>query len=390
MNVHHEITSAPVVSIVCVFNDALVFEQCLHQSLLNQDHPYELIPVDNRANAFRSATEALNAGARKASGEYVIFAHQDVVFLDKSSLGRFLRSVQSIDGALGWCGIAGRDRKGFWRGILRDRDFISGEPFDSHLEVQTLDELLLCRRRDQHCFFDESLDGWHAYGVDACCDAIRRGEKNYVIETSLWHASKALNTAKLRESHKFIYGKHYAAIGSIMTTCGRIPRAYEWKGGYRYKNWVQKIRWMIARTQQKVRAEIHQVELLNDLLDRITIDRESIACLRGKFWVPRMEAVGFRDKTIKPRRIVHHFEPESLEDECWDTLIYFPDSSTDRLVVDSKWLDKTIKILEVGPGTNKKNSRDFSNGRAFQAEGLDGRMYFVGLPSGWFSRTSPS
>ena len=62
----------------------------LLKSLQNQDADYELILVDNTNNRFKSAAEALNDGAKKSSGDFLMFVHQDVEIYDKYFLKKFI------------------------------------------------------------------------------------------------------------------------------------------------------------------------------------------------------------------------------------------------------------------------------------------------------------
>ena len=79
----------------------------------------------------------------------------------------------------GWHGVVGRDARGRWRVMLRDRAMVFGEPFERPVEVQTLDEVVLMHANQggSWAYFDEKVPGWHAYGVDACCTALRRGAR---------------------------------------------------------------------------------------------------------------------------------------------------------------------------------------------------------------------
>ena len=72
-----------MISIVCVFNDKKVLNEYLLESLKNQTAHYELILIDNTKNKFKSASEALNYGAKNANGNYLMFVHQDVYLCSK-------------------------------------------------------------------------------------------------------------------------------------------------------------------------------------------------------------------------------------------------------------------------------------------------------------------
>jgi len=67
-----------VISVVCVYNNKTILEDCLLKSLHVQTTEYESILVDNTEGRFKSASKALNFGAGNAKGKYVMFVHQDV------------------------------------------------------------------------------------------------------------------------------------------------------------------------------------------------------------------------------------------------------------------------------------------------------------------------
>ena len=69
-----------MISVICVSNNLEVLNKMLKPSLEKQSETYELIVLDNRQNEYSSAAKALNAGAIKAIGEMLVFAHQDISF----------------------------------------------------------------------------------------------------------------------------------------------------------------------------------------------------------------------------------------------------------------------------------------------------------------------
>ena len=67
-----------MISIVCVYNNEITYKNVILKSLKNQSAKFEMIPLDNRNNKYKSAAEALNHGGMKTKGEYIMFVHQDV------------------------------------------------------------------------------------------------------------------------------------------------------------------------------------------------------------------------------------------------------------------------------------------------------------------------
>lgn len=308
-----------MISIVCVYNDAGVLDRRLLGSLAAQAGRHEVIPVDNRASRFTSAASALNWGASRAAGDWLLFAHQDVALLARDWLAR-AEGVLERHAPRGWCGVAGTDASGRFRGMLVDRSALDGEPFDEPEEVQTLDECLLIHRREAgaHKYFDEGLAGWHAYGVEACCAAIRGGAKNYVLPLPVWHDSASTNMAGLEEAHRYVWEKHGAALGRITTTCGDLPGEYGWGE----RSLADSLRGVWGRVET---SYYHRVagypgafhHILGEWLDAQTATEQTVECLHRRAWYGPLEARAFAARAKCPRRVVHRFagwdvaEPES-------------------------------------------------------------------------------
>ena len=67
-----------MISIICVYNNDKILNECLKESLqLQKQIEYETIFVDSRKYKFHSAAEALNYAGNLANGEYLIFCDAD-------------------------------------------------------------------------------------------------------------------------------------------------------------------------------------------------------------------------------------------------------------------------------------------------------------------------
>lgn len=96
-----------MISVVCIYNNQEILDNCLIKSLKKQNYHYELIPVDNTQNKFKSAAKALNYGGNQARGEYIMFIHQDMELNSPtwlSDVEEMLRSLEDV----GVIGVAGR------------------------------------------------------------------------------------------------------------------------------------------------------------------------------------------------------------------------------------------------------------------------------------------
>jgi len=192
-----------MISVICVYNNEKILNDCLLKSLRNQPVKFELITIDNTRGEFKSAAAALNYGGNKATGKYFMFVHQDVTLCSDS----FLEDAEKVlDGLtnFGTVGIAGK-HEGSKRRVfsnlkqgpsqLEPLGFIH---INSPVKVQTIDECLIIIPKSVFDIlpFDERVcDDWHLYAVDYCLSAQKLGFDNYVIPMMINHISGG-NVAK--------------------------------------------------------------------------------------------------------------------------------------------------------------------------------------------------
>lgn len=219
-----------MISIVLVYNNERVLNEILLESLKNQTAKFEIITIDNTKGQFKSAAEALNYGAKKARGKYIMFIHSDV----ELASNKWLEDTEKLlDGLLdlGIAGIAGMkdgEKKTFKErkaGYISDCGHMWGKPFQEPVEVQTLDELLLIMPKSifNKIQFDEKIfDGWHCYGADYCLSVKQKGLKAYVIPAFVYHRSLMTNVGQLLEYQQRLYDKHKRNYKHIYMTCGEI------------------------------------------------------------------------------------------------------------------------------------------------------------------------
>ncbi|MCE8424423.1 MAG: hypothetical protein J5U17_01420 [Candidatus Methanoperedens sp.] len=192
-----------MISIVCVYNNERILTDYLLKSLHDQTVEFDLIKVDNTSGSFKSASEALNLGGKKAKGKYIMFVHQDV---DLSS-NTWLEKVEKILDALPNLGIAGvagtKDEKGVMSVIEHsDPPKSAGEIYiKKPTKVQTLDECLVIIPRSIfiELHFDEKIcDDWHLYTVDYCLSCLGSGFDVYAIPVYIYHRCTSVETKKNR------------------------------------------------------------------------------------------------------------------------------------------------------------------------------------------------
>ncbi|HSO26153.1 MAG TPA: glycosyltransferase [Methanobacteriaceae archaeon] len=232
-----------MISVICVYNNRESLKNYLLPVLNLQSCEHESILIDNTDGRFKSSAEALNYGARKAKGEYLMFIHQDVD-LESSSWLEDVHKILDKLPHLGVAGVAGMSLNGK-NHLERQRNIIKhevppvewGNAIEKPEEVETVDECLFIipRKVFQKLEFDEeTCPGWHLYGVDYCLSCHEQGLKVYVLPLSVYHLSAhAGDESPLKTALKMGYHppeyydilpkvmkKHRNHFSKIYTTCG--------------------------------------------------------------------------------------------------------------------------------------------------------------------------
>ncbi|HOZ57549.1 MAG TPA: glycosyltransferase [Nakamurella multipartita] len=211
------------ISIVCVYNDPEVLDECLSRSVAGYSGPLDIdyLPMDNTSHWYHSAGAALNAGARRARHETVVFVHQDVFI---HSFDRLAEAGALLGDEWGMLGANGMDSRGGSVGRMRDRILLIGASAPAPVDVDTLDEVLFMVGRsriiDSPLAEDPELS-WHAYAVEYSVRLRRAGLRVGAVDLAITHNSMSTNMAKLDVAHAFV-GESYADLRPIHTTCGAI------------------------------------------------------------------------------------------------------------------------------------------------------------------------
>jgi hypothetical protein len=219
------------VSLVCVFNDPAVREQCLDRSVagVGPDR-IELVVVDNTDRRFPTAGAALNHGARLARHDVICFVHQDVYL---HSTSRLLDVADMLrDGADGWglLGAAGVGSGGEVVGLLRDRVQLIGLSAVEPVEVDSLDEVLFLVKRElvlREPLAEDPDLAWHAYAVEYGVRLRELGLRVGAVDLAITHNSLTVNLARLAEAHHRVAELHPGAV-PVRTTCGVVGAETGW------------------------------------------------------------------------------------------------------------------------------------------------------------------
>ncbi|WP_157719761.1 glycosyltransferase family 2 protein [Microlunatus sagamiharensis] len=212
-------------TLVCVYNDGRVLEDCLLTSVraAQAEAPEtEVIAVDNRRGEFASAGAALNHGARRARHDVVVFVHQDVylhslVDLERAA-GLLLRGDVDVAGA------AGITSTGRLAGRIRDRVILAGDPALEPVDVDSLDEVLFAVARStvlEEPLAEDADLAWHAYAVEYGLRIGRLGGRVAAVDVALTHNSLTTNLARLDVAHASV-GARYPERVPVRTTCGVV------------------------------------------------------------------------------------------------------------------------------------------------------------------------
>ena len=214
-----------MISIVCASNNRNILEEELKESLKKQTYKnYELIIVDTIEKKFESAAEALNYGANKAKGDYIIFSHHDIIMKKQNELENIIKKIESIDD-FGIVGIAGIDKNANIIGNITNgipEVPISNNRINKITEVETVDEVMFVIKKD---IFDKykiitENKTWHLYAVEYSLLMKDISKPVLVIPSDIYHKSAGASMNKeyykeLKRLCKF-YRKKMTVINTTM------------------------------------------------------------------------------------------------------------------------------------------------------------------------------
>lgn len=268
-------SAMPKFSVITIYNNLDTLENWLGSSLEKQaSELYEFISIDNSSGRFTSAAEALNVGASKASGEYLMFVHQDVRLLVSDWFERASDHLSSIDdvGIAGVIGVtddrgtqADRGRNIIFQGAepvagdkevanIRSPDSVGPFPSDSDVisvseisesdypdvvrpvefgneisrpvPVESVDELLFIIPRAvwrEYPFKPDICPYWHFYAVEYSLRInYRTPLQTYVLPLPAWHRSRGPRDTEYFRALDKVIG-YYPELNYIHTTSGRWP-----------------------------------------------------------------------------------------------------------------------------------------------------------------------
>lgn len=162
-------------------------------------HSIEIIGIPNYHNSFKSIFEAYNRATEVASGEILIYCHDDIIVPND-----WLKTVRDVIsnlelnkvpwGVLGPAGVQQKADQGIYF-LLNDKMKPTPESLRAFtpIEVTSLDELCLITKKSNNLKFSENdISGFHFYGVDLCTTAKLAGLKNLSAPLFCHHSSDGM------------------------------------------------------------------------------------------------------------------------------------------------------------------------------------------------------
>lgn len=180
------------------------------------------------ARGAKSASCAYNEIIDATSGEYIIFAHQDV-YLPSGWIEKLEYLLAELETShpewalLSPFGIS-QDNQ-MHRGTVWSSSLgaVVGEPVGEPVEAQSFDELLFVMKRSSGLRFDEKLPNFHMYGTDIVQTARQSGKKALIVELPVIHNDSFHEKLgwDFTESFKYIQKKWKSHL-PLTTPCVRI------------------------------------------------------------------------------------------------------------------------------------------------------------------------
>ena len=204
-------------SIICASHDENKLASNLLKSPKIEEH--ELLILRNYSNV----PKAYNKGASETSCPIQIFVHHDV-FLPKEFFDNLSSSISLLPSKeWGLLGVAGKTSLGKDAGYVLDRDTIFGDKDNLPVEVQTLDELLLVKHKDNYSFDEKIPSSHHLFGTDLCFQYKVNGYRNYALSAYCLHNSdyEDIIPSSWSLSAEYLRNKWKDYL-PIQTTCGLI------------------------------------------------------------------------------------------------------------------------------------------------------------------------
>ncbi len=214
------------ISLISVWINEDLIEEMKKSAMMQKNVEVEFVCIDNRNKRYPSAASALNFGVTKATGDVLVFLHQDIEFLSEDVLEYIYDfAIENPSSVFGAAGVYNKNNPDAKNDCLTS---IYAGPNKSIIgnmtkptTAFTLDECLIaCHKK---CFeklkYDEKIcDGWHLYGADLCLQAQAFYNMSvYAVPLNLWHKSNG-NADKSYLKCQNRLGKKYKKYYKVVNT----------------------------------------------------------------------------------------------------------------------------------------------------------------------------
>lgn len=215
-----------MLSIITVVNKKEIFENHLHKTLSQQTSlDYELIVIDNCDGKYDSLGKAYNDAIRNSKGDWLLFIHPDIEFLEKDSLYNFWESCKKLNNQNKknrLFGVAGTTDNGeIVSSILLGPNKSKGKWIggNSYINVDCVDACCFALPKNViKKGFATYLKGFHMFVEDLCVQIKKSGGCVLTISANMWHMSpgSSLDWTYYRNTRKLF--QHYSDLLVLNTT----------------------------------------------------------------------------------------------------------------------------------------------------------------------------
>lgn len=183
----------------------------------------EYLYLDNSGRNAFDAFAGYNLFLARASGDFLILCHQDILLLDdgREALERRLAELDRLDPAWALCGNAGGTAGGGLAIRITDPHGADQSKGVLPARAVALDENFILVRRDSNLGLSNDLGGFHLYGADLCIVADMLGRSAWVIDFHLRHKSPGRLGPDFYAARRAAIAKYRRAFRTrwIRTTC---------------------------------------------------------------------------------------------------------------------------------------------------------------------------
>lgn len=220
------------ISLICVYNNEKQLKDQLLKSLKNQVGDIEKILLDSKQFGFKSAAEALNYGARIATGNILIFSHQDIYIKESNEIEKLATAIEKneIGDIVGTQGVKERS-KVYYSNLTAGKEYNPSivKDYDEDLiEVSCVDEGLFGMKKKtwmKHHFDEALCDNWHLYAVEQALNARRNGHRVWVCPIQMHHFSFGTISLSYMNGMRSLCNAYRNDFKYIWTTCYKVRTA---------------------------------------------------------------------------------------------------------------------------------------------------------------------